>query len=377
MTDSIFNAHNTEWRDGTGSLFMGQQPALHDTINVRYPTIANIAQRQVSQRWTFDFINHQQSRMDLLGCSKNAYTVTLMNLAYQWEVDSIASRAIAPLFAPFVTNSELWEALLENSNMEVTHAKTYSEIVRQCVPDPNEVFRMVMENERTLKRSEAVAKVFRNLQVMGSTYNLMKAGIKLPVMPTEQQMYNAVFLGTVALWGLEKIQFMSSFPATFAVVDQVGLQSIGFSVQKIMLDELFCHAALDAEVIRIELQTERGQRALQMLRGQIKQLLDEIVDSEVQWGPYLFSEGRSILGLTAGLLTDHTRFEAQPVYDQLGIKFDWKRIENPPLPWMGNWINIDKTQNAQQENNGNNYALNVVVDDLGDEPLVFDIHEGY
>lgn len=356
---TVFNESNTEWKDGSYQLFMGQQPALHDTINVAYPTILNLALRQVSQRWQFDEFNHEQSRLDLLACPQSVYQIMLMNIAYQWPADSMASRAIATVFAPYVTNSELWEALLENTNMEVTHAKTYSDIVRQCVPNPKEVFQMVMESEATLARASTVNKVFDNLAANGREYAGGNGNNLLH--------YSGVFMGVVALLALERIQFMTSFAATFAIVDQGYFQSIGKAVQKIMLDELDCHAALDMEILRIEMLTPRGKLAVNYGRAAIKALLDEVVAKELSFAAHLFSEGRAIVGYNEALATDWARWNAQPVYDFLGVAFDWERITKSPLPWMDDWLDINKTQNAQQEGDGNNYAMNVVKDDLGSD----------
>jgi ribonucleoside-diphosphate reductase beta chain len=367
---TVFNAQNTEWKSGEGSLFMGQSPAMHDSVNVRYPAIQNIYKRQVSQRWVEDEFNHDQSRLDLLNCPESVYKVMLMNLAYQWEADSVASRSIAPLLAPFVTNSELWAALLENTNMEVVHALTYSEIVRQCVADPSEVFKMVMENEKTIARSSTVNKVFDGLAVMGALRTLKENGVNQFAVG-EQTQYNTAFMAVVALCCLERIQFMASFAATFAIVEQGYFQSIGKAVQKIMLDEIAVHAALDAEVLKVELSTERGLIARKECGKLIHMMLQEVVDQELQWSEYLFSEGRAIVGLNPALLKDWVRYNAQPVFDALGYDLDWDRITVNPLPWMQNWIDIDKTQNAMQEADGNNYALNVVKNDLGEEELDF------
>lgn len=359
---SVFNQHNTEWKTKQGSLFMGEAPALHDTINVRFPGIAALALKQVSQRWVFDEFNHEQSRIDLLTCPPATYKVMLMNLAYQWEADSIASRAIAPLFAPFVTNSELWEALMENTNMEITHAKTYSEIVRQCVADPAEVFSMVMENEQTLKRAETVGRVFEDLAAEAADTILEGPG---------SRSYSKVMMAVVALYALERIQFMASFAATFAIVEQGYFQSIGKAVQKIMLDELVCHAALDKEILKIEISEEPGRQWLRHNRDKVKKILDEVVAQEYSFGDYLFSDGRNIVGYNNSLCREWVNYNAQPVYDDLGIEAPFQRPTRNPLPWMDNWIDIDKTQNAMQEADGNNYALNVVKDDLGDEELDF------
>lgn len=360
----VFNTQNTEWKDGNYSLFLGEPSALHDTINMKYPSIDKITGKQISQRWIFNEFNHDQSRMDLLSCPRSIYQIMLMNLAFQWEADSLASRAIAPAFAPFVTNSELWEALLENSNMEITHAKTYSEIVRQCVPDANEVFKMVMENEKTLARCDTVNKAFSGLIKIGASYTL-------GYVRNNQTTYNAVFMGMFALYILERLQFMSSFAATFAIVEQGYFQSIGKAVQKIMLDELDCHAALDSEVLRIELGTERGKIAMLECREAMQIMLDEVVAREVSWGTYLFSEGRSIVGLNPALLSDWVLFNSQVIYKEFKLDNSHAIITVNPLPWMNSWIDIDKTQNANQEATNNNYLLNTVKDDLGDDELEF------
>ena len=288
----------------------------------------------------------------------------LMNLAFQWEADSLASRAIAPAFAPFVTNSELWEGLLENTNMEIVHAKTYSDIVRQCVADPSEVFKMVMENDQTLERCDTLNRAFSSLIETGAKYTL-------GLVANDQQTYNAVFLGMFALYVLERLQFMASFAATFAIVEQGYFQSIGKAVQKIMIDEIDCHAALDSEVLRIELGTERGKVAMQQCRSAMQEMLDEVVRREIGWGFYLFSEGRAIVGLNPMLLADWVLFNSQVIYKEFKLDNGYAAIAANPLPWISNWIDIDKTQNAMQEATGNNYSLNVVKDDLGDEELEF------
>lgn len=361
---TVFNNKNTEWRTGNYNLFLGQAPALHDSINVRYPKIHQLYKKQVSQRWVEDEFNHEQSRLDLTTCPKSVYQIMLMNLAYQWQADSVASRAIAPAFAPFVTNSELWAALVENTNMEVIHALTYSEIVRQCVPAPVEVFKMVMESEQTQDRASVVNRAFDRLALAGAQYTL---GLR----KSDQSTYNIVFTAMCALYFLERIQFMASFAATFAIVEQGYFQSIGKAVQKIMLDELQCHAALDSEVLRIELKSERGQRALQECKADINQMLNEVVQKEIDWTPHLFGEGRAIVGLNSELLTQWVIENAQPVYDELGLNMPFRSVKGKTLPWMYNWIDIDKTQNAMQEADGNNYALNVVKDDVGDLELEF------
>lgn len=35
----IFNQNNTEWITGKNSLFLGEIPALYDSVNVRHPAL--------------------------------------------------------------------------------------------------------------------------------------------------------------------------------------------------------------------------------------------------------------------------------------------------------------------------------------------------
>lgn len=690
---TVFNVNNSGWKTKQYPLFMGEEMALYDSVNINHQKLFDLYKQQVSQRWVETEFNHEQSRMDLLSCPKSIYDVMLLNLSFQWVLDSVASRAVAPLFAPFVTNSEFWAALMENSNMEchtenteiltglgwlqfkdlkegvkvaqydtttkeitfvfptsiikkyyegdvycfknkvisqtVTpehrmpifsnksgkfywktaqeanysaptaipvagkvlgvkktitamerfliaaqadgsiserytgeivgtipvkfgfskerkierlisickeaglnieenhwksscvgnqkhrrtfkvnvpvkyknfiksfewvdfsnishewckdfveevvlwdgsthkagnvhycntskncvdivqaictlagykttfshridnrkesfsdcytvswqpntvfnkntlrsgnsitkekttysgfvycvsvpttafivrqdnkvsvsgnciHALSYSEIVRQCVPDPNEVFKLSVENDKTIQRAVKVVQVFDELEKAGAEY-------KLGIRKNDQDTYNVVFKGLVALYILERLQFMASFAATFAVVEQGYFQSIGKMVQKIMIDEIFCHYALDAEALKIEMQTDRGKIAMQQCKQEIVEMIAEVVRQEESWSEYLFSDGRSIVGLNPTLLNEWVHYNAQAVYDGLGLSEHVKfaRINSNPLKWMDNWIDIDKFQNAMQEADGNNYALNAVSDDIGDEEFDF------
>lgn len=360
----VFNVNNTEWQTGRGSLFLGQEPALYDSINLRHPDIFAIYKLQKSIDWVENEVNLEQSRMDLLSCPKSTYDIMLENIAFQWEADSVATRAIAPLFAPFVTNSELWTALVKQSEIENLHALTYSEIVRQCVANPQEVFERVMHNKQVLTRLDSVGAVFNNLEIAGSKY-------KLGLIENDQNLYNIVFVAMVALYVLERIQFMASFAATFAIVEHGYFQGIGKLVQKIMQDELGCHAELDRIVLQIELQTERGKIAMSQCYDQIVTLIESVIACEKNFARHLFSNGRSIVGLNVELLDSWIDYNASILVESfMPNTYRIPRIQSP-LKYMDNWIDLDKFQNAQQEGDGNNYALNVVVNDL-EEDMILD-----
>lgn len=353
---TLFNNDNTEWSTGAGELILGEAPALFDSINTRHPELFNLYKHQKSIDWSEDELSLEQSRLDLLSCPKNIYDIMLLNIAYQWETDSVAARAIAPLLAPFITNSEYWAGILKISEIEVTHTLTYSEIVRQCVPDPNEVFKLVMHNEKIGARLEPVLYYFEQLRIAGAEYIL---GIR----KNDQELYNIVYMAICALYCLERIQFNSSFAATFAIVEQGWFIAIGQLIQKIMQDEIGIHAAFGRAVLNIMHNTPRGKIAKQQCSHLIEKLIDDVLAADAEWNPSLFENGRSIVGLNPTLLNQYSYYGSIPVRQTFGLPYS--PMENP-LKYMDRWLDLNAHQHAQQESSSSNYVLNSVVDDISD-----------
>lgn len=360
---SVFNKENAAWKSGEYPLFLGESPGLYDSVNTPYPKLFDLYKKQKQADWSEDEIDLTQSRIDMLVCPPEMKDIMVKNLSLQWEADSIAARSIAPLFAPFITNSEYWAAILKVSEIEVLHALTYSEIVRQCLDDPKEVFTSIMQNEEIIGRLDPVSKAFSNLRICGAKYVLG--------MISKEEAYPVVMEALVALFCLERLQFMASFAITFAVVEQGVFQGIGKLVQKIMQDERFIHAELGKEALLIEFATPKGRAWLTANKEVVKGIVDSVKQAEYKWSSYSFQEGRKCVGLNEKGLISWVDYNAQDVEDILELPVE-NRIKKSPLKYMDNWLDMNKTQNAQQEADSANYNLNIIVDDVGDEILNFE-----
>jgi ribonucleoside-diphosphate reductase beta chain len=356
---TVFNTSNKEWKSGNYSLFLGEAPALYDSINVTHPKIFKLYKQQKSSDWSEDEIDLEQSRIDMGNCPESSRELMIENLALQWEADSIAARSIAAAFAPFITNSEYWAAVLKVSEIEVLHALTYSEIVRVCMANPNEIFSRIMESENMDNRMTPVAKAFNALVEYGAKYRLG--------MVSKEDCYPIVMKALVALFCLERLQFMVSFAATFAVVESGWFQGIGKLVQKIMQDERYIHAELGKYAISFELTTDQGKEWFEQCKDEVRELIDSVVEVEYNWNKHLFSNGRKVPGVfTEELGRDWVDYNAQDVYDVFGFEVV-QRVRVNPLKYMDNWLDLNKTQNANQEGDQANYRLNIIVDDLAYE----------
>jgi ribonucleoside-diphosphate reductase beta chain len=191
-------------------------------------------------------------------------------------------------------------------------------------------------------------------------------------MISKEEAYDHVFMIIVALFMLERIQFMASFAITFTVCGTGLFQSIGKAVQKIAQDELEVHVELDKEVLRIELDTERGRQAYERLKPKINALFTEIVDGELSWtSNYLFSEGRELVGANVNNVQAWVLFCAKPVDKFLNLNSKYKFPTHNPMTHLEDWIDISKTQAAPQEQDNNQYKVGTIVRD--DNNVQFDV----
>jgi len=363
ISSSIFNLEKSDYSKPL--LFMGQQSGLFDTINKHYPTIWDNYKTMKSLDWDPNEFDYTSCNQDFKQCPRSVSEMMIKTLAWQWEADSVASKSVAPVLAPFITSSELWAAWLEISKNEVVHAATYSEIVRSSFDDPNLILDEILRVEQAHHRLTTITKVFADAYEASHKYAIGE-------IPNNQETYNKVFMMVVALLALERIQFMSSFAITFAITDTGWFQPIGKAVQKIAQEELEVHAELDMEVLRIEMKTERGQIAYQQCKPMIENLLQELVEGELEWNKYIFSEGRELPGLHSDRLDQWTLYNAKPVYNFLNIKTDkFKFPRDNPLKFMEKWLNMNKTQASPQEQDIAAYKIGIMR--RNDDGKIFDV----
>ncbi len=363
MTNTIFNRENTDWQTGRSDLFLGQNLGLHDSVNQPHPKLFELYKHQRSIDWDETEISLQQSKLDMLKAPKDLVDLMIDNLAYQWEIDSVASRSFAVLLAPFITNSEFWAASLKNQEIEIVHALTYSEINRICIPDPNQIFKTMASNQFIKDRSVLAYKYLEELAIAGAKY-------KLGIMQNNQELFDIVIMGYITIYLIERLQFMSSFSSTFITAENGYFRGICMLIQKIAIDEGDCHASVGEYVLRYLFKNDiRAIETMNRKEKEIANLLKEFLQIEYTFNKKIF-KGRKILGLNVDLNNAWAEYNHWFASDTLGMSSGVR--PNTPLIYMDNWLNIDKVQNANQESDNNNYKRIYLTNSLDDnEPLDF------
>lgn len=359
----VFNTNKTVLDYQTKSpLFLGVDNGLFDTVNKHYPEIWSIYKEMKSLDWSEDEFDYSQCNIDFKNCPKSVYDMMIRTLAWQWEADSVASRSIAPVLAPFISDSSLWAAWQRISDNEIVHAATYSEIVRMSFDNPEDVLKDILSVKESLSRLNTVKEVFEEVYIASHKYALG--------MISKEEAYDSLFMTICALLIMERVQFMASFGITFTICSSNWFQSVGKAVQKIAQDELEVHVRLDKEVFRIEMATERGRATYLKQKHKIEKLLNDVVESELEWTDYMFSEGRELVGTNANVVKAWVLFNARDLYKFLDIEPLHKLPTTNPMPHMEDWINIGKTQSAPQEQDNNQYKVGLITRD--DSNVEFD-----
>ncbi len=364
MDKAIFNNDKTDY--GLPSLFLGEEMGLVDSINKHYPKLWSLYKKLKAQDWDELEFDLSTCNNDFKTCSKNIYDMMLLTLAWQWEADSIASKTLYAIGAPFITSTELDCLWIEITRNEKVHALTYSEIFRNSFDDPETIIPMVQQMQEAVQRSEIVTSIFSEAYIV--SHNLALGLISRE----SQQAYEAVFMFVVAMYFLEKMQFMASFAVTFAIADSGVFVPAGKAIQKIAQDEIEIHVETHKATLDYELKTERGINTFNHLKGRIKDLYISIQETEERWIKFLFSNGRELAGMDESLLQQWRLYCGKEPAAFFGFSDVYQFPDKNPLGFMKEWLNIDKIQVSPQEENPGGYLLGAISRDLGDKKLDYE-----
>ena len=374
----IFNANKTDYQ--SNEIILGQEPGLFDSINNHHPILFNLYKRLKMMDWDENEFPYADCLHEFETCDRTSYEMMIKTLAWQWEADATASRSIINILAPVLTDSRVFAGYSLITSNECLHALTYSEIVRNSFKNPQVILDEILKVQEAQERLVTVAKV------MGEAHDASHA-YACGTIANDQNLYNKIFKFFMALYYLERIQFMASFAVTFAFGKMGRFQPIVMGVQKIAIDEFEIHAQFGQEVIKALLKTDRGRLAYEQTKEECTKLYWEVLMSEVRWLMYLFSEGRELPGVTlkkmiqwvlfngnaAGTFTGHkgqlTEAHAAEFLEVTGFELEWP--EKNPLPYMTEYLDLAANQTSPQEVDGNQYMVNAL--DTSREQAEFEV----
>ena len=362
----FLNLENENYKTGQYPLFFGEDLGLFDSFNVTYPEILKADEAQRALFWKSNEIDLTRDYQDMKDADENIREFVIENLSFQMAGDTCANAAIQTLLLPIVSNSQASSLISYWGDSEAVHADAYGRIIAQCFDDPNVMFDRIRDNEQMLKRLKFLQKVFKQ---QGELVGKVLTG-EITEFGTEERKQLIRFL--VTLLCLEGIMFLASFSASFAVTNTTQMfTGCSKTVSLIHNDEAGSHVKNNLILLNIIKNVEKYPEWEEMT-GEIKEIMDAAVTSELEWGEHLFDKVGSIVGYNKELLRKYVLYVSKPLYDKLEVPFDFDVITKHPFPWMDKYIDPDLMQTAQQETQSGNYLVNATLDDVGDMEFDFD-----
>lgn len=337
------------------SLFLKEKLGLLENYRHNFDSIWNRYKILKSLDWSEDEIDISSCNSEFKKVDKEISDLMIKTLAWQWEADSEACH-VGRILIPFTNNTELFCYLVENMKNEILHSLSYKFIVEHSFDDPSTILDEILSIKQSLKRLNKVEEVLNEAYEVSLKYSL---GTQF----NEMYLRETILKVLVALFTLERIQFISSFAITFGLAENGYFIPIAKLVQKICNDELQVHVQADKDILNIEMKNVDNISVFIENIDKFKSIVDEVVNSELNWLDYLFGDKDKVLNISKNKVKEFVIYNAQDVYNTLGLDSPFSEITTNPLPYMEKWIYIDKFQSSPQEESIANYLLGGFIDD--------------
>jgi len=347
---SKFNALNTNYKEGKYPLFLGQTLGLADTVNVTYPQLEAMYQKQLSQIWNEFEVDLTQDRMDMNRLPFEVVRPMQQTISWQSLADAVAARSISEVLLRHCTNPELEHWINLWSFFETIHNRTYAHIIKQTFQNPVEMLEDTYNNTQVLRRSDVIVKA-------------LDAAAELKDDTTDFIKRRVIIKALVAIFALESIAFMASFAVTFGIAETGSFQGIGQLVTLICRDEML-HARVGLEILSILRKDPDWKLDFLIINGEIQEILDAVYTQETEWAEHIFKDG-SIPGQSAERLKSYVDFISLPIYKVFGLEssFPGTIVDKLPLHYMTKYIDSSNTQVAAQELQITSYQIGIIKED--------------
>lgn len=349
-------------------LFLGERMGLHDVVDTTYPEIEKLVLLQRSQFWTETEVDLSKDVQQWDSLSTNEQDVSILNLAWQSQADTIAGRAPLLALLPLVTNPEMEELVNWWQTFEQIHTRSYQHIIRTVFPDPERVRDSVAMNEKAQKRLGILADCFEELHYISAQFTLDSYDGNPYKTYSKNAVQLAIIRALASLYALESIQFFCSFACTFALAELGIMTGISDILRLIAKDEALHTRFTHAIISILRKDPEWADLVEQVLQNEFHAIMGAVEDLESDWADYLFSEGRSILGLNAESLKDYGAYLRGGAVRALGLPPIEGRpiVDRNPLPWINQYLDPSMIQVAPQERDVTNYRVGSVDGNVGD-----------
>lgn len=343
---------NFEKQNQIQPLFLGESLGVQKYLSPQHPKLEALTVRQMEYFWRPErhAANIAQDNLDYPNLTEAERHVFLSNIQYQIVLDTIQGRAIIPALMPFVSCDELESCITAWQFFENIHSRSYSFILKNVLPQPEDVFDGIDKVEEIIARSNDICFQYEKLIGMSYLYQL-RNGVRL----NKEDIKKEIYLTLIAINILEGIRFYNSFACSFALAENNKMLGTGKILSEISRDEAL-HLNITQYLVNF-LNSDPDWRYITQnpqIRTQVEGMYRSAVQQEEDWAKYLFSKG-CLLGLNEAILSEFIRWICNMRTDVIGYGKLYPESKSNPITWILRHLGGAETQSALQETVTNTY----------------------
>ena len=368
---TVFNPHRVDTKEQP--MFFGQPLGVQQYTTFKYPVFDKLTQTQLGFFWKPDEISLQKDRGDYQSLRPEQKHIFTSNLKYQVMLDSVQGRGPGLAFIPYCSLPELESAMTVWEMMEMIHSRSYTHIIKNLYPNPDEVFNTILDDEKILSRASSVTASYdefiqaAHLYDSTNTHSFAREGVETARderIELKRKLFRAMMNGNI----LEGIRFYVSCACSFAFGELKVMEGSAKIISLIARDENQ-HLVLTQNIINKwregddpEMKTiyhEEVERS--------RKMFEQTVNEEKSWAKYLFKDG-SMIGLSENLLANYVEWIGNRRMKAIGLEPLYSiPASNNPLPWTDHWIKSKGVQVAPQETEVESYIIGGIKQDIKDD----------
>ena len=353
-------------------MFFGQPLGVQQYTSFKYPVFDKLTQTQLGFFWRPDEISLQKDRSDYQSLRPEHKHIFTSNLKYQVMLDSVQGRGPGMAFAPYCSLPELEGAISVWEFMEGIHSRSYTHIIKNLYPQPDEIFSTILQDEEILSRATSVTSSYDDFIRAASQYgqgDWLLAQEGAGSFPQQRrELKRKLFRAMMNVNILEGVRFYVSFACTFAFGELKVMEGSAKIISLIARDENQ-HLVLTQNIINKwrdgddpEMQAIYHEEV-----NNSRAMFERCVNEEKAWARYLFKDG-SMIGLSEKLLSNYVEWIANRRMKAIGLEPLYSVPANTnPLPWTEHWIKSKGVQVAPQETEITSYIVGGIKQDIKDE----------
>jgi ribonucleoside-diphosphate reductase beta chain len=363
MSSVVFNQEATDHLKARLFLDPGGNPEIQRYERVRYDTLENFVDKQLSFFWRPEEVDLSKDKNDFRDLPEAQQHIFTSNLFRQILLDSVQGRGPNLTFLPICSLPELEDWITNWSFNETLHSRAYTHVIRNVYSNPSDVIDKITTIPEILQCADAISKYYDDLARWNAIWQARRLGINVTDSYDEYEHKKAVWLALNSVNALEGLRFYVSFACSWNFAEQKKMEGNAKIIRLICRDENL-HLGSTQYILRTLPKDDTDYKNIATeTKDEVMQLFLDVIQQEKEWATYLFKYG-SMIGLNEEILHQYVDWIASRRMKTIDLDVPFAYPTSDPLPWTKNWISGKEVQYAPQEAEIASYLISDVEQDV-------------